>query len=243
MNLQCRDLAISIVIPVYNESARIGTFLKDIIAYLQDKSFSYQIIIADDGSTDATVEIIDGMLSKALPDRYRIVSLPQNRGKGGALQVGMQEADYEYVLFLDADGSTSITELDNFMPCFSKDYDVYISVRTKKHDAPFKRKFFGYGYIFLANFILGLNISDFTCGFKCYRKEAARKIFSLQTLDNWSYDTEDLFIANKFGYRIKEIPVYWKHVGGSKVKVLHNVIVCGIDLFRIKINDIKNKYI
>ena len=101
---------------------------------------------------------------------------------------------------------------------------------------------FGKGYIKLANFLLGLTISDFTCGFKCYRLEAAQKVFSRQRLMNWSFDAEDIFIAKKHGCTIKEIPVYWKHTGGSKVKVLKNVIVCGWDLILIKYYNLRGKY-
>ncbi len=90
--------------------------------------------------------------------------------------------------------------------------------------------------------MLGLTISDFTCGFKCYRLETARKIFSRQLLKNWSFDAEDLYIAQKDGCRIKEVPVYWKHIGGSKVKVLKNIIVCGWDLFLIKYYNLRGKY-
>jgi dolichyl-phosphate beta-glucosyltransferase len=154
----------------------------------------------------------------------------------------MLAAQGEYVFFLDADGSTAIEEIDEFIPLFSPEFDMYIAVRTKKHLAPFKRVFFGKGYIKLANFLLGLTISDFTCGFKCYRLEAARKVFSRQLLKNWSFDAEDLFIAKKEGCKIKEIPVYWKHIGGSKVKVLKNIIICGWDLFLIKYYNLRGKY-
>ena len=233
---------ISIVIPVFNEEKRIKKFLADVIDYLHKKTFSYEIIIIDDGSKDATVKITEAVLAKTLPGRYEILSLPQNQGKGGALKKGMLEAHGEYVFFIDADGSTSIEEIDNFTPHFSPEFDIYIAVRTKKHEAPFKRRFFGYGYIYMTNFILQTKISDFTCGFKCYRRDVAQKIFSRQTLNNWSFDAEDLYIATKDGCRVKEIPVYWKHVGGSKVKVLKNVIVCGFDLFRIRYNNICGKY-
>ena len=154
----------------------------------------------------------------------------------------MLAAQGEYVFFLDADGSTAIEEIDIFIPLFSPEIDIYMAVRTKKHFAPFKRVFFGKGYIKLANFLLGLTISDFTCGFKCYRLETARKIFSRQLLKNWSFDAEDLYIAQKDGCRIKEVPVYWKHIGGSKVKVLKNIIVCGWDLFLIKYYNLRGKY-
>ena len=154
----------------------------------------------------------------------------------------MLEAKGEYIFFLDADGSTSIEEIDRFIPHFSDEIDIYIARRTLKQKAPFKRKFFGYGYILLANFLLRLGVSDITCGFKCYRKRCVQAIFSRQRLNNWSFDAENIFVARKYGYRIKEIIVAWEHTAGSKVRVLKNVIVCGLDLLRIKLNDLKGLY-
>lgn len=233
---------ISIIIPMYNEEARINKFLSYVVHYLENKTFSYEIILVDDGSIDSTIEITKAVFEKYLPGSYKIIRLTENHGKGGAVKKGMLEASGDYIFFIDADGSTSIEEIDNFILHFNKEFDIYIAVRTIKHVAPFKRKFFGNGYIYLANFFLFMNISDFTCGLKCYRHDIAREIFSRQTLNNWSFDAENLYIAKKYGYAVKEIPVYWKHVGGSKVKVLKNIIICGFDLLRIRYNDICGKY-
>ena len=175
-------------------------------------------------------------------DLWRIVTLPRNRGKGGALQEGMLAAAGDYILFIDADGSTAITELDRFMPLFSDTIDLYLAVRTIKHAAPFKRCFFGKGYIRLANLVLGLRQSDFTCGFKCYRRDAARQVFARQTLDNWSFDAEDLFVAHLLRLRMVEVPVYWRHIPGSKVRVMRNVIECGVDLLRIRWRWLRGRY-
>lgn len=233
---------ISIVIPVYNEEARIRSFLEAVAAYLQRQTAACELIVVDDGSRDGTVGVVEDMLGRSLPGCWEVLRLPRNRGKGGALQVGMLHARGDYVFFLDADGSTSIEEIDRFKSCFDPAVDVYIAVRTKKHYAPLKRKLFGYGYIFVANLLLRVGVSDYTCGFKCYRREAARSIFSQQRLDNWSFDAEDLYLARLQGRAIREIPVYWKHVGGSKVKVFHNVIVCGCDLLRILWNRVRGRY-
>jgi dolichyl-phosphate beta-glucosyltransferase len=233
---------ISVVIPVYNEEKRITAFLQSVVDYVINKTFFCEIVIVDDGSVDRTVEIIESMLREKLPGKFRTFRLPQNRGKGAAIRKGMLEAQGDYIFFLDADGSTSIAEIDNFIPQFSPEFDIYIATRTIKHKAPFKRKFFGYGYIYLANLLLGLKIADFTCGFKCYTQPSAKKIFSRQLLNNWSFDAEDIFIAQKNGYKIKETPVHWQHVGGSKVKVFKNVLMCGVDLLRIRYNNYKGLY-
>jgi dolichyl-phosphate beta-glucosyltransferase len=233
---------ISIVIPVYNEEQRITEFLQSVIDYLRQKDFSFELVIVDDGSRDRTITVTDSLLKKKLPGTYRIIKLPANKGKGAAIKKGMLQAKGDYIFFLDADGSTSIREIDNFIPKFSPGIDIYIATRTIKHNAPQKRKFFGYGYIFLVNLLLGLRVVDITCGFKCYSRESARKIFPLQTLNNWSFDAEDLFIARKHGYEIMGIPVHWQHVGGSKVKVFKNVLICGLDLLRIKYQNYRKLY-
>jgi len=242
MQANGEGVAISIVIPVYNEQQRIEAFLSDVVAYVQGRAGTYEILVVDDGSTDATVTIVDSHLARHVPGSYTILRLPRNRGKGGAVQAGMLHARGEYLFFIDADGSTSISEIDTFMPFLGPGYDIYVAVRTIKHQAPLKRKFFGYGYIYLTNLLLGMRLADFTCGFKCYRRDAARLIFSKQTLNNWSFDAEDLFIAHRHGYSIKEIPVYWTHKGGSKVRVWRNVIRCGFDLLRIRYNSMRKLY-
>ena len=233
---------ISIVIPVYNEQHRISSFLASVTKFLQKKDFSYEIVIVDDGSTDMTVTTIKQILDEKVPGTFRVVQLPVNAGKGAAIRKGMLEADGEYIFFLDADGSTSIEEIDRFMRSFTQGTDIYIAQRTLKQKAPFKRKIFGYGYIMLANLLLQLDVKDITCGFKCYRRGCVQTIFSRQTLNNWSFDAENVFTARKHGYRIEEIQVTWEHTPGSKVKVFKNIIVCGFDLLRIRLNDMRGLY-
>ncbi|MCX8044290.1 MAG: glycosyltransferase family 2 protein [Desulfobacterota bacterium] len=237
-----KSIFISVVVPVYNEEQRIESFLGDVLTFFDASDFTHELIIVDDGSYDNTISLVKTFLKEHRNGDHRIVQLPKNQGKGEAIRQGMLAATGEYIFFIDADGSTSIHEVNSFIPQFDEMHEVYIGVRTKKHKAPLKRKFFGYGYIYLANFILSMNISDFTCGFKCYRRDAARRIFSLQTMKNWSFDAENLFIAKKNNFRIKEIPVYWKHCGGSKVKVFHNVITCGFDLLKIRWNNFCGVY-
>jgi dolichyl-phosphate beta-glucosyltransferase len=152
------------------------------------------------------------------------------------------EALGEYIFFIDADGSTAIEEIDNFISHFSPDFDMYIAIRNLKQKAPYKRKIFGYGYILLARIFLQLGVADITCGFKCYTRECAQKIFSRQKLNNWSFDAEDIFISRKHGLRIKEIPVEWEHTPGSKGNVLKNIFICALDLFSIRANDIRGMY-
>ena len=236
------SIFISIVIPVYNEQHRISSFLASVTEYLHHKDFSYELVIVDDGSTDETVVIVKQILDENVPGTFRVVQLPVNSGKGAAIRKGMLVTKGQYVFFLDADGSTSIKEIDRFIPFFAQGTDIYIAQRTLKQKAPFKRKFFGYGYILLANLLLRLDVQDITCGFKCYRRECIHTIFPRQTLNNWSFDAENIFTARKHGFRIKEIQVTWKHTPGSKVKVFKNIILCGFDLLRIRLNDLRELY-
>ena len=234
--------SISIVIPVYNEEKRIKVFLSNVTDYLTEKDFLYELVIVDDGSSDGTITIVEAFLQEKLPGKYKILRTPVNMGKGAAIKKGMLESTGDYTFFIDADGSTAIEEIDTFVPHFNDEYDVYIATRTIKHKAPLKRKFFGYGYIFLANFFLQLRVADITCGFKCYKRASVQKIFPRQKLNNWSFDAEDIFVARKHGIKIKEIPIRWMHISGSKVNVLKNIFVCGLDLFRIRLYDIKGSY-
>jgi len=236
------NIFISIVIPVFNEEKRIKLFLAQVIEYVGKKDFSYEIVVVDDGSTDSTVATVDALLKDTLPGRYRLLNLPVNKGKGAAIRKGMLESRGEFCFFIDADGSTSIKEIDRFIPHFGEDVDIFIARRTLKQKAPFKRKFFGYGYILLANFLLQLGISDITCGFKCYKRGCIHTIFSRQRLNNWSFDAENIFTARKHHYRISEIVVSWEHTPGSKVRVVKNVLVCGLDLLKIRLNGLKGVY-
>jgi dolichyl-phosphate beta-glucosyltransferase len=240
--MKSTSVFISIVIPVYNEQHRIHSFLKSAIDYLGKKDFSYEIVVVDDGSRDETVPIVNAVLNEKLPGIYKIIKLSVNAGKGAAVRKGMLAAEGEYVFFLDADGSTAIEEIDRFIPHFTSGVAIYTARRTLKQEAPFKRKFFGYGYILLANFLLKLNVSDITCGFKCYTKGCIHTIFSRQRLNNWSFDAENIFTARKHDYQIKEIRVTWMHTPGSKVKVFKNVVVCGLDLLKIRLNDLRGLY-
>lgn len=123
---------ISIVIPIYNEERRIHHFLPRVIEYVRHKDFSYEIVMVDDGSTDQTVALVEEMLHRQLPDKYRIIQLSKNSGKGAAIRKGMLEAAGEYIFFIDADGSTSIEEIDRFIPQFADEIDIYIACRTLK---------------------------------------------------------------------------------------------------------------
>ncbi|MGB2960788.1 MAG: glycosyltransferase, partial [Candidatus Omnitrophota bacterium] len=170
-----------------------------------------------------------------------------NRGKGYVLKKAMMKARGEYVMFMDADNSTSIYELDKFLPYLEEGYDAVIASRRIKGaevvvPESVLRVLMGNVYILLSRIIFKLRVNDINCGFKAYRRDAARKIFSLQKMNDWSFDTELIFLIHKFGMRVKEVPVRWTHKYTSKVKPFRAGIQSFLSLLKIKLSDLKGDY-
>lgn len=235
---------LSIIIPAYNEEKNIEGTLSDIEKYLLKKDFEHELILIDDGSIDWTVPKAQDF--KGRLKNFSIIESKPNRGKGHVIKKAMLEAKGECVLFMDADNSTSIRELDKFLPVIARDIPIYIASRRisgSRVDVPLSRRVLGFVYIFFSRVILGLRVSDINCGFKIYRREVIREIFSKQLMNDWSFDAEDLFIASKRGYRIKEVPVEWAHKNTSKVRPLKDGINSFISLAKIRANDLAGKYI
>ena len=199
---------ISIVIPAYNEEKRIKKTLDRCLYYFGSKKISFEIIVVNDGSKDNTSKIVRKY------KKVRLISYFPNQGKGYSVKKGMLASKGDYVLFSDADLSTPIEEIHNLMK-YSKDYDVVIAsraVKESKVETISSRKFLGRVFNFIANILIVRGIKDTQCGFKLFSKEAARKIFTKQTINGWAFDVEILFLAKKFKYKIKEVGVEWHHV-------------------------------
>lgn len=238
-------MKISVVVPVYNEERRIAATLRHIFNYLNHKQIEFEIIVVDDGSFDQTSVLIQ----KTLPDfgNLQTISYNQNRGKGYAVKTGMLAAKGEFVLFCDADSSTPIEELENFLPYLNQGFHVIIGSRKMpgahiEIKQSFCRRFMGKCFSELTNLILCTNISDITCGFKLFSKEVVGNVFTRQLSEGWSFDSEILFIIRRLGYRIKEVPVRWRNSPDTKVRLLRDTIssICG--LIKIKINYWLGKY-
>lgn len=230
---------VSVVIPAYNEEKRIGGSLRKIIDYAKSKPFAIEILVSDDGSLDATAETAKKEL-EASGTAYQVIRAPLNRGKGAAVKAAMLQAKGDYRLFSDADLSTPIEELDRFLPLLiEKKADVVIGSRAVKganiqERQPFFREWMGRVFNCVAAAFAFRGIKDSQCGFKCFSSEAAEKIFTAQKLDGFSFDVEIVFLAQKFGFQITELPVTWINSAATKVKIFTDPAKMFWDVLRIR---------
>jgi glycosyltransferase involved in cell wall biosynthesis len=236
---------LSVVIPTYNEAARIGRTIPALLTYLHSLGYPHELLIVDDGSTDGTPGMARQLLSGE--PRARVLEEPRNRGKGHAVRVGMLAAEGQFVLFCDADLSTPPEELDKFWRWLDSGYGVVIGSRkmaganVSRHQ-PAWRESLGKAFTWLTNVIATPGISDVTCGFKCFSNQAAQTLFSLSTIEDWTFDAEVLFIAQQLGYRIKEVPVSWHDEPGTKVRLWKDILRSLVGLVRIRANFLRRRY-
>jgi dolichyl-phosphate beta-glucosyltransferase len=239
------EIFLSVIIPAYNEEKRLPKTLREISDYLRKQNFESEIIVVSDGSTDRTCEVVEGAKSEI--KNLELICEKINRGKGYGVKIGMLNAKGKYRLFTDADNSTPISEIEKFWPEFEKGADIVIASRDIKGaildpPQPLFRRFVGEVFKYLRKIIVGLwEIQDTQCGFKCFKGEVAEKIFPKCEIERFAFDPEILLIAKKMGFKIKEVPVYWKNDLQSKVK-FKSMVKMLIDLFKIRINLLKGKY-
>lgn len=234
---------LSVVIPVFNEADRLEAGLTRVLAYLRSVDFTTELIVVDDGSTDRTAEMA---LESVPPGVGRVLSQP-HRGKGGAVRAGMLEARGRYTVFMDVDLATPIELVQSCLRVLSEEADVVIGSRRVQHAVieqhqGLAREFLGRGFSALSRFITGVDVSDFTCGFKAFRAEAARAVFSRQRIDNWSFDAEILFLADRLGFDVRELPVRWRDDRRTKVRVYRDIVGSLVGLARIRLNHLLGRY-
>jgi len=229
---------LSIAIPAYNEEKRIGKTLERVRKFLAAKNYEWEIIVVDDGSRDKTAEAAAGLND----GRISVIRNSSNRGKGYAVRRGVLDAAGEVVLFSDADLSTPIEELDRMLVWMDRGYDVVIGSRAAAGAfielyQPWYRVALGKAFNLLVRAFLLDGFEDTQCGFKCFRREAGRAVFSRTRINGFAFDVEALLIARRLGCRIKEMPVRWRNSPESKVSVVGGSLGIFTDLVRIKLYD------
>jgi glycosyltransferase involved in cell wall biosynthesis len=212
----------SIVIPAYNEAKRLPRTLQPILAFIAAKSWDAEVIVVNDGSTDDTANVV-----RAFAAKNSVVSLVDNAincGKGQSIRDGVQRASGDIILFTDADNSTPIEDAEKLLQAIEDGTDIAIGSRwvdrtLQVQPQPWYRRLNGRLYNLLLRSILGLNYRDTQNGFKAFTRSAAKTIFGLQRISGWGFDAEVLFIAEKFGFTVREIPVeYTYYSEGSKIR-------------------------
>jgi len=240
-----KECFLSIVIPAYNEEKRLLPTLSKIGAYLSDQGFPYEIIVVDDGSTDNTLQMVKNF---ACSDNHTVIlANEQNSGKGYSVRKGMLSAKGEYIFFTDADLSTPIEEIEKCLPYLTNGYDVVIGSRSMPESditirQPWYRETMGKIFNFMVNMVLVKGIIDTQCGFKGFKKEVVKTVFSRCSIDGFSFDVEALYLSRKFNFKIKEIPIRWENSTLSKVNPIRHSFQMFKDLFRIKIKAFKGCY-
>lgn len=231
----------SVIIPLYNEESRVGN-ISEVIKYLSAKKFTWELVIVNDGSTDNTKKII----SKFESNNIKVISYSVNRGKGYAIKQGMLAASGKNRLFLDIDLSTPITEFDKFIPLVARS-DSLIGTRKGRGSKvlvhqPWLRENLGKGFTFLSQVFLGVPVSDFTCGFKCFSENCANRVFECSLVYRWGFDSEIIFLCHKFSFSMIEVPIIWKDDVRTRVKFPQDIVRSLVELLTIRINSVRGLY-
>lgn len=249
-----KEIYLSVVIPCYDEMANLQKgVLGKVAHFLNKEKFPYEVIIVDDGSTDGSVEFIQEIIEEY--PQFKLIS-GFHSGKAGAVTKGVLEAKGEYILFTDMDQATPIEEVDKLLPYFDEGYAVVIGSRnTKRKGSPLTRQIISRAAMVLRSMIIGIRgITDTQCGFKMFRKDAAKELFTtVNELHHGfhkvkgsnvtsGFDVELLYLAMKRGYKIKEVPVRWLYVETRRVNPITDSIQGVLDLIVIKKNDMSGKY-
>ena len=228
---------LSVVIPMYNEEERIGASLERILAYLEKQGYAWEILPVDDGSTDGTREVVRRIAARQPSRRIRLV-VEEHRGKGHAVRSGMLKARGESILFTDADLSTPIEEVERFLAGVEQGYDIVIGSReapgARRHEEPLRRHLVGRVFNYLVRALTVKGFHDTQCGFKLFSRRAARALFPRQTVDRFSFDVEILYLAQKSGLRILELPVQWYYGPSSTMRVGRDGLRMGLDVLRVR---------
>jgi glycosyltransferase involved in cell wall biosynthesis len=236
---------LSIVIPAYNESARIEATLASVLECVETRHWDAEILVVDDGSTDNTAAIVQKWMARN--PHLHLVKNPGNRGKGYSVRNGLLQAAGNIVMFTDADLSAPIEEAELLIEAIDAGADVAIGSRwldkqKQTVHQPLYRRFFGRCFNWVTRKVIGLPFRDTQCGFKAFRRDTAQTIFRLQTIERWGFDPEILFIARKLKYTIVEVPVTWGHDERSRISYLKDGMKMLEEMGQIRTNSLRGRY-
>ncbi len=234
---------LSIIIPAYNEEHRLPRTLEQIFAFLSEQKYTAEVLVVENGSNDKTFEIASEF-AKLNQNLY--VYQEKKRGKGNAVRRGMMEAQGEYRFLCDADLSMPIVEVNKFLPPTLNDIDIAIASREVpgaiRYNEPHYRHLTGRVFNNLIRLLVLPDLQDTQCGFKCFNADVAEDVFRYQTLTGWSFDVEILYIAQRKGYQICEIPINWYFKADTKISVLQDSWQMFLDLITIRRNARRGLY-
>jgi len=239
---------VSIVIPAYNENERMGEPLQKILAYITGTGVNAEIIVVDDGSSDATARIAEEAFAGTPDIPTRVIRYEQNRGKGFAVRTGLEAASADIALFTDADLSTPIEETTKLTePIIRGEADVAFGSRALDRSLigthqPWRREQGGRVMNLIIKTMSGLQFVDTQCGFKAFNMVKFRPLLKLMTIDRFGFDVEFLYVAQHNGLRLKEVPVRWNDVAGSKVSVFRDTRRMITELNQIRRNGRQGLY-
>ena len=245
---------LSVVIPAYNEASRLPSTIDKVMAYLAGQDYPYEVLVVDDGSTDATPRLAEQGAKKH--QYLRVVRNP-HRGKGFAVRTGMLQAKGKYILYSDADLSAPIEEVEKLLPYLEKKYHIAIGSRegvgSARYDEPQYRHLMGRVFNTLVRLMALPQFRDTQCGFKAFRKDTAHILFRNLHLYGdkagdvkgamvTGFDVEVLYLALKWGYKIKEVPVSWYYSKSANVSPIKDAFRMFRDITKVRINDLRGMY-
>lgn len=243
INGQKPSLFLSIVIPAYNEESRLPNTLPQVAEFVESQNYAAEVLVVDDGSTDRTVKIVEKIAAEH--PCVRLIKA-KHGGKGHAVKTGMLQVKGEYAFLCDADLAMPIIELPKFLPPVQNGYQVAIGSREGegaiRYNEPFYRHLMGRVFNWLVKVMAVPGYEDTQCGFKCFHYSVKEDLFSHQTIDGFGFDVEVLYIAQKRGYRIVEVPIQWYYQSESKVRPVRDTVRMVSDMLTVRRNDRQKLY-
>ncbi len=235
----------SIVIPAYNESARIPATLEAVLACIRANAWDAEVVVVNDGSTDSTAQLVRD-IARGAPE-LRLLENPGNRGKGYSVRHGVLQALGDVVMFTDSDLSAPIEEAERLFAAIAGGADIAIGSRwmatsRQTHRQPLYRQFFGRCFNAVCRMVMRLPFADTQCGFKAFTRAAAQTVFQLQTIERWGFDPEILFIALKRGLKVVEVPVSWAHDERTRMSYLKDGLQMLKELVIVRWNALTGRY-